>query len=909
VIYTSGSTGKPKGVIVEHIGMMNHIQAKINDLQLTEKTIIAQNATHTFDISVWQFFAALTLGGKVVIYPHTILLEPEQFISALIENGVTILEVVPSYLSVLLDFFREAEQVVPLSLDYLVVTGEELKSHLVKKWFEKFSGIKVVNAYGPTEASDDITHYIMDKAPVLEKIPIGKPLQNFNIYIVDENMKLCPIGVIGEICVSGVGVGRGYLNNPELTSEKFDRDLWDYRDDQDKNRSYRSYKAYISKKLYKTGDLGCWLPDGTVDFFGRRDYQVKIRGFRIELGEIENLLIKHPGIKEAVVIDEKDLQGNKYLCAYIVPIGAAVENAPLETGYREADQTEYREYLLKELPDYMVPARFVELDRIPLTANSKVDRKALPGPAQPGDSIKLPTNKLEQEISGIWSEVLNIDKNMIGINTNFFELGGQSLKAIVMSTKIHRKLNIKIPLAEMFKMPTIRDLAAYIENAAESNYTSINLVEEKDFYELSYNQRRLWIAYQREPGSPAYHLGVKVPLDHPVDPGLIEKVLYRLVQRHESLRTGFRVIGDEPVQWVEKCVRVKIPLQVIDISMMAEKEKVQQLERLYQQAVTAPFDLAAPPLFRALLIKLAAGTYEFIFYMHHIITDGWSLEMLQREFSGFYQAAATGETFESGPLKLQYKEFALWQNKQVSDPGFRDNAHRYWKNKLKQGLPRLELPLDFNEGNTDKLGAVYRCVLDKELKEKLQKLAQSHNTTLFIVLFCAYNILLSHVSGQDEIVCSVISAGRDHPLLNNIVGYFVNSMCFKIAVNHEEGYTDLLRRVTGDFPDALLYQQYAIELVLGELKMKYPEFSVSFNMLNIQQETTEQEIKSFEPRHLSNMVPINFETHIELYVSEYKNGIEMNWRYRKASFKPGTIENIAKGYLKLCRYITEEEEE
>jgi amino acid adenylation domain-containing protein len=403
VIYTSGSTGKPKGVMVEHLGMMNHMYAKIDDLQLTHKSIIPQNASHTFDISVWQFFAALLLGGQTVIYPDELIMEPQVFISRLVKDRVSILEVVPSYLSILLDMLEERSY-VSLVLNYLVVTGEELRPHLVKRWFDRYPQIKVVNAYGPTEASDDITHYIMEKAPLMQRLPIGKPIRNLNIYIVDKHMKLCPIGVKGEICVAGIGVGRGYLNNPALTCKKFKisgalradlnpfagaeaHQLHQLHEKTNKkvpgNNIYTSHMSHMSY-IYKTGDLGCWLEDGTIAFYGRKDSQVKIRGFRIELGEIEKHLIGQPAIKEAVVIDREDEVGNKYLCAYLVMLTPGNLNI-----------VGIKTILEEHLPDYMVPAHFVQLERLPLTSNGKIDRKALPEPVPGNEEKTIPYITME----------------------------------------------------------------------------------------------------------------------------------------------------------------------------------------------------------------------------------------------------------------------------------------------------------------------------------------------------------------------------------------------------------------------------------------------------------------------------------------------------------------------------------
>lgn len=435
VIYTSGSTGKPKGAMVEHIGMMNHIQAKVHDLNLTAESIVAQNSSHCFDISVWQFFVALTLGGTTAIYPQEVTLDPKEFIGQIIDQKVTILEVVPSYLSVMLDYLEGEKR--PLErLKSLLVTGEIVKPNLVKRWFALYPVIPMVNAYGPTEASDDITHFIMTEAPEGESIPIGRPVQNFHIYIVDQNMHLCPVGVKGEICVSGVGVGRGYLHNPEKTREAFTVD---------------PFVAEPDVRMYRTGDLGRWLPDGTIEFFGRKDYQVKIRGFRIELGEIETKLVGHPEIKESVVVDREDQNGNKYLSAYI-------------TVKAEVDLNELKTWLLESLPEYMVPAYFVILPQLPLNPNGKIDRKALPEPesqAIAGTEYVAPRNEEEERLAKIWAEVLGIEK--VGVNDNFFEIGGNSIKLITLAYKINQEfggeLESEMKVIELFRLTTIAQLA------------------------------------------------------------------------------------------------------------------------------------------------------------------------------------------------------------------------------------------------------------------------------------------------------------------------------------------------------------------------------------------------------------------------------------------------------------------
>jgi amino acid adenylation domain-containing protein len=443
IIYTSGTTGKPKGAMIEHRGMVNHIYAKIHDLQLDNRSVVAQNASQMFDISVWQFFAALIIGGRTVIIPNEIIREPMNFMAHILDSKITILEVVPSYLAALLDIPSGENSYSSLPLQYLLVTGEAVNPGLLKKWFSKYPGIKVVNAYGPTEASDDITHHIMDKAPEMNQVPIGSPVQNMKIYIVDKYMVLCPLGVPGELYVAGAGIGRGYLNRPQLTAEKFF-----------KPRSHRSYKTHI---LYKTGDLARWLNDGPpaggttkgiIEFLGRIDHQVKIRGFRIELGEIETQLVKHVDIKEAVVIAREEETGNKYLCAYVV-------------SNKEFKIADLREHLVKELPDYMVPAYFVAMEKIPLTPNGKVDRKALPIPGiNAGEEYIGPRDEAEKGVLYIVADILGINPAKISVRANFFNLGLNSITILKIAHRISDEFKINFPIGTLFTSPSVEGVAA-----------------------------------------------------------------------------------------------------------------------------------------------------------------------------------------------------------------------------------------------------------------------------------------------------------------------------------------------------------------------------------------------------------------------------------------------------------------
>ncbi len=439
VIYTSGSTGMPKGVMIEHQGMLNHLYAKINDLGLDYGSIVAQNASQMFDISIWQLLSPLMVGGRVVIYSNDEILDVENFIGQIERDNVNILEVVPSYLAALLEEIRKSNVLEEFNkLSYLIVTGEALPKNLVSTWFNLFPGTPLVNAYGPTEASDDITHAIFETCPTDDFVPIGKVVQNLNIAIVNEYMALCPIGVKGEIVVSGVGVGRGYLNNPELTYHKFTPNNIGTR----------------GSFLYKTGDLGKWKSDGSLDYFGRIDEQVKVRGYRIELGEIEVALLRLPTVKQCVVVAGNTEQDVKRLIAYVSPHG-------------EADKRKILDHLKTSLPDYMIPAAIIIVENLPLTLNGKVDKKALPNPDVShlsSNEFIGPRNDIEENILAIWSEILGIDALKIGVRNNFFELGGHSLRATMLISRIDKVFNVRLSLKSIFINPTIENIANLIRS-------------------------------------------------------------------------------------------------------------------------------------------------------------------------------------------------------------------------------------------------------------------------------------------------------------------------------------------------------------------------------------------------------------------------------------------------------------
>ncbi|HLP57719.1 MAG TPA: amino acid adenylation domain-containing protein, partial [Candidatus Deferrimicrobium sp.] len=750
IIYTSGSTGRPKGVLVEHASVVNLIFSRLEQFGVDNRDRILQFSSFCFDASVEQIFIALAGGAVLVLIDENVLLDPDKFAAFLAIQSITHIDSVPSFLNNI-DF-------KPMAGLKRIISGGEVCSLPLA---EKLSGYAdFYNQYGPTETT--VTAVAMKfKDGTRGSVPVGKPIANTVVYLFDRFLKPVPTKVSGELYIGGKGVARGYLNQPELTAEKF--------------------IDFHHSTLYRTGDLARWLPGGNLQFLGRIDHQVKIRGFRIEPGEIENRLLKHPGIKEAVVLMQEKEEGEKYLCAYIVP-------------GNEYEVAELREFLAGELPVYMIPSYFVGIKKIPLTPNGKIDRRALPKPGfNVADHYIAPRNEIEKKLVVLWAEILGIDSSIIGIDDNFFHLGGHSLKATQLTARVHRTFNVKISLVDLFKDPTIRGTAAAISKTEVALFTDIKKAEKKDFYDLSFNQKRLWFIQQMNPAGSSFNMPGRLLLNHPVEEEWIEKTLVQLMHRHESLRTGFKIIADQPVQYIIK--EAPIPLKIIDISMMAGEEKQGKQEEIYKETAGTPFDLTKAPLFRAVLLKLDIMMYEFIFNMHHIITDGWSMEIIKRDFNLIYEGYRGGKKVELESMPFQYTDFVEWYNDRLQNPVHKAGSHSYWKAKIKNGIPGFTLPGDFTGERESRVGAGYYCFIEKDIAERIRRLAAKYNTTLFTVMFSIYILLLSRLSGEEEVACSIIGAGREHVSLQAIVGFFVNSIIYNSRMDFKTPFANFLEKV------------------------------------------------------------------------------------------------------------------
>ncbi len=881
IIYTSGTTGQPKGVLVTH---ENVVRLFFNDnfqFDFNDRDVWTMFHSYCFDFSVWEMYGALLFGGKLILFPRLTAMDTGGYVQILKKETVTILNQTPS------SFYRLMEDALQMSdkslyLRYVIFGGEALQPLKLKEWHVKYPQTKLINMYGITETTVHVTYQEITHQEIAAKVSnIGKPIPTLQVYIMDAYAQLLPIGLSGEIYVGGAGVARGYLNRPQLTHERF---------------LAPATLPLLATKYYKTGDLARWLPDGSIEYLGRIDQQVKLRGFRIELGEIENSLLKQNQIKEAVVIVSENDSGDKCLVAYFV--------ADIELS-----GTELRDYLLKELPDYMIPSYFMQLENIPLTANGKINQKVLPTPEFTPilNHYTPPNNDIERHLADIWSALLGIKKEKISVHDNFFALGGHSLKATTMMARIHHVLGIKIDLAQIFKKQTIRGLAEFIKTCAKEKYPTIEAAEERCYYELSYNQKRLWFIQQLAPHSSAYNLPGLVVLEQAVDQNKIEKTLRRLIARHDSFRTRFIFLNDEPVQVVQKEVRV--PLKIIDLSPLQADEKQQKVTAIYAHEISTPFNLEEFPLFRVILLKLDEFSCALIFNMHHIISDGWSIEILKNEFflfqAGLEREIITGIAFNPEPLKIQYKDFAVWYNTQLANRELKAKTHSFWKKRLENGVSSVQLRLDNHRKGNERKGARYFSMLGQAQTLKLKQAARDFNTTLFVVMFSLYIFLLRRFSGQEEMACYIVSAGREQEALLHIIGFFVSTELFKIQVVPTESFANFLSRVNAEVLEILDHQGYPLELVFEELNMKYPEIHVSFNMLNFGDAelrvSTKTETAMIQPSSDSYMAEVKFD--LEPYIREYNNGIEINWAYKKELYNEATIEYMVTEYTNLVDFF------
>jgi surfactin family lipopeptide synthetase A len=880
VIYTSGSTGTPKGAMLEQRGMVNHLYAKITDLNLQADDIIAQTASQTFDISIWQFLVALLVGGKVEIIHTELATDPTQLLAYIEERQISILEIVPSLLRGLLQQIEVGGIEHQLTkLRWLLLTGEPLPPQLARGWLAHYPTIPLLNAYGPTECSDDVTHYPIayPPAPEIVNLPIGKAVGNTQLYILDSQLQILPIGVAGELYVGGAGVGRGYLNNSQLTARAFIDNPFNPKD---------------SPRLYKTGDKARYLPDGNIEFLGRIDYQVKIRGNRIELGEIELGLSQHPQVREVVVIAREDRPGDLYLAAYLV-LDAVFEcsgNHRIETG-------ELRDLLKQKLPNYMVPSAFVYLASMPLTPNGKIDRKALPMPdLDLSLSIDFvpPTTPTQSILATLWAEILHLPQ--VGIHDNFFELGGHSLLATQVIIRLRPLFGVELPLRRLFELPTIFLLSESIEASQGSNLAqtaAIVPVDRTQPLPLSFAQSRLWFLDRLEGGSATYNMPEPLQLSGYLDIAALEVAVQEIVKRHEILRTSFQIVDGEPIQVISQ--HCQIPFPLLDLQHLEDAAQSSRLQSLAIAQSQKPFNLAVPPLLRVTLVRLGLESHILLVTIHHIIADGWSMGIFIDELSALYQAACSGIPAQLPALGIQYADFALWQRQWLTADVLQHQVD-YWRQQLADLPPLLELPLDRSRPSIQTFcGATRSFEIDRESTDRLKLLSQGAGATLFMTLLAAFATLLSRYSRQEEIAIGSPIANRNQSGIESLIGFFVNTLVLHTKLDGNPTFVELLARVREMTLAAYEHQDLPFEKLVEELQpersLSYtPLFQVMFVLQNAPLSKVELPDLTIAPFKL-DLVAARFD--LTLQMTETAAGLTGELIYNRDLFDASTIDRMA----------------
>ena len=879
IIYTSGSTGKPKGAMIEHYSVINRINWMQRKYPIGIEDVILQKTTYTFDVSVWELFWWFFAGAKVYFMAPGGEKDPGAITDAIEKHSVTTMHFVPSMLNMFLEYMENGKSLDKISsLKQVFASGEALQVKQVQRFNQLIGsryGTKLVNLYGPTEATVDVSYFDCPEGQDIELVPIGKPIDNIQLYVVDKHNNLQPVGIAGELCIAGDGLARGYLNRLELTAEKFVSNPF-------------AGENSLDNRMYRTGDLARWLPDGNIEYLGRIDHQVKIRGFRIELGEIEEELLKHESIKEIVVVARTEKEGSSYLCAYMV-------------ADRDIAPGELREHLIRSLPEYMVPSYFVRLEKMPLSQNGKVDRKALPEPqfsVNTGTEYIEPTNEDEKKMVKLWQEVLGISR--VGINDNFFEIGGHSLKAAVLVSKIQKEFSVEISLSEIFKAPNVKEITSRLKALKGNTYSSIVHVDETKYlnnndgsyvYPVSSAQKRLFILEQMGGLSTTYNLPGVIQVEGNIDIKAFENGFKKLIERHETLRTSFELIKGEPIQRVHK--NVEFELGYSEQGNTGIDEIIGRFIRV--------FNLGMAPLFRAQLVKLKNETHLLMFDLHHIISDGVSSVILVKEFMDIYRGANLPE------LRIQYRDYALWQNNALESE-ILEKQQKYWLDVFSGELPVLNMPLDYPRPSIQSYeGDRITFNISKKLADTLEDITLKTGSTIYMVLLCSFNILLNKYTGQEDIIVGSPTAGRPHADLEKLAGMFVNTLALRNYPKGDKTFINFLDEVKANVVTALENQDYQFESLIENLKLKRDLsrnslFDTLFVLQNMGMPEMDVNGLKFTPYKFENRVS-KFDLTLEAV--ESSDGITLNLEYCTALFKRETMERLLLHFQNILECIAE----
>jgi amino acid adenylation domain-containing protein len=807
VIYTSGTTGVPKGTMIEQRGLLNHLLSRISELGLSASDVVAQTAPSTFDVSIWQFLAPLMVGARVRICADAEVRDPALLAQVIGREGVTVLQIVPTLLRAILDQTPDDPTLCALNrLRRLICIGEALAPDLCQNWLQQFPGVPLINAYGPAECSDTVATHCLSAPEPLATVPIGRPIANTRLYVLDAHLQPVPIGVAGELCVGGAGVGRGYLNDQKQTRRSFLRDPFS-----------RSRGA----RLYRTGDLARWRADGILEFLGRVDHQVKIRGYRIELEHIEHILVEHPDVQAAAVLARNGASGDARLVAYVVAAGG-----------REPEVDGLRDFLKNRLPKYMIPAGFIFLERMPLTPHGKVDRLALAASCQgfkvAGNTFVAPRDTTEGTLAGVWSSLLKVED--IGVFDNFFDLGGHSLLAGQALARVSEVFKVSLPLRALFEAPTIAALACRVKDAraTQSRAPAIEIVrvEQGGPQQVSILQEQMLRIERELPGLPHFNLPFAYRLQGALDVHALARSLGEVVRRHDSLRIKFAWVGELPVALATSAADFGSSLVVEDFARRIPSRNHRAQALLLEMAALeaereagTPFDVEHAPLFRRRLLRLGADDHVLLMVLHHAIVDGWSIGVFMEEVSELYVAFAAGRQVQLPEPDLQFFDFARWQRRwAASVEATRQVA--YWKRRLRGASAVFPTKGDLGGALLSMPVAHEPVHLSNDLVARLSALCHGRGASLFMTLLTGFKALLLARGGSNDICVATAMANRSQLKTERIIGPLVNTTLIRTRIDADLSFQDALSRVRESVLEAYARQELPFDILAAELAEK-----------------------------------------------------------------------------------------
>jgi amino acid adenylation domain-containing protein len=882
VYFSSGSTGRPKAIAGRVKGLSHFIRWEIKTFGIGHKYRISQLHPPSFDPFLRDIFAPLCSGGTVCVPPKPeALLEPGRLIEWIDGSRVNLVHIIPTLFRGIVN--EELDAGLFASLKFILLAGEQLFPADVRKWNRVFNHrIQLVNLYGPTETTlAKFCHLLKPEDEDRRLIPIGKPMEGARALVLDEDLKICPDGTVGEIYIRTPFRTSGYYNRPDLTREVFIQNPFNNDPDD---------------LIYKTGDMGRILDDGNFELLGRKDQQVKVRGVRIEMGEVEKLLRDYPLIKDACIRDWEATDKEKFLCAYYV-------------SEKPIDESDLRRFLAAYLPDVAVPIYYIGLNALPRNLNGKIDRKRLTDPRAYNSAMARfvePRTETEIRLSIIWQSVLQVEK--VGVTQNFFMAGGHSLKATRLVSLINQEFFILLPLAALFEHPTIESLAHEVDGLicgarAELSPPPICPVPRQRPLPLSFAQHRLWFLDQLDPESSAYLQSVAIRLAGTLNRDALVMSLNEIVRRHEVLRTTFGVMDGQPVQ----VIREHEPLEIAfhDLAERRGEGREEEMIRLVNEEARAPVDLARGPVFRAKLARLSGEEHVLMISMHHIVSDAWSIHLMVVELSRLYQAALLGEPSPLAPLPVQYADFAVWQREWLKGAVLESQLD-YWRKKLGGSLLSLDLPADkVRPPMPSYKGGIKTLTLSKEVLEALKSVSSEAGATLFMTVLAAFKVFLYKCAGASDVIVGTPVANRNRPEIEGLIGFFVNTLAIRTDLAGNPGFKDLLERVRESVLGALAHPDVPFEKIVEEIAPERslshsPIFQVVFALENASDEKLRLPgltVSSVRAERLTSKFDL------VMYAIETEQGLVLSAEYSSDLFEEATAEQMLGYFGRLLESI------